>query len=110
MDYISSLLSLALFAMFVPGVLFTFPSKGSRRTVLITHAIAFMVVNTFVMRYYWVNIKGHIENMMNYGVTCPNGFVPNGDKSANNGEECIPAGQATYAPTGSVPVIPETSQ
>jgi len=109
MDILSSILSLALFAMFVPGVLFTFPSRGSRTTVIVTHAIAFMVVNTIVMRYYWINIKGH-EDMMNYGVTCPNGFVPNHDKGANNGEECIPAGQATYAPTGSVPVIPESSQ
>ena len=109
MDIVSSLLSLALFAMFVPGVLFTFPSRGSRTTVLVTHAIAFMVVSTIVMRYYWINIRGH-EDMMNYGVTCPNGYVPNSNKSATNGEDCIPVGQATYPPTGTVPVMPETSQ
>jgi len=77
-------------------------------TILAVHAVAFMVVNTFVMRYYWVNIKGHIENMMNYGVTCPNGFVPNADKTANNGAECVPAGQPTYPP-GSVAPMPESS-
>jgi len=110
MDIVSILLSLVLFTAFVPGVLFTFPSRGSRTTVLAVHALGFVIVNSFVMQYYWVNIKGYIETMMNYGVTCPNGFVPNHDKSANNGEECIPAGQATYAPTGSVPVIPESSQ
>ena len=109
MDIISSVLSLALFAIFVPGVLFTFPSRGSKMAVLVTHAVAFMVVNTIVMRYYWINIKGH-EDMMNYGVTCPNGFVPNHDKSGIKGEDCIPVGQATYSPNGTVPVIPETSQ
>lgn len=98
MDIISSLLSLALFVAFVPGVLFTFPSKASRTTVLAVHALAFVVVNSFVMQYYWVNIKGYIETMMNYGVTCPNGYVPNGDKSATNGEECVPAGGPTYPP------------
>ena len=108
MDYISSILSLVLFAVFVPGVLFTFPPKASRTTVLAVHAVAFMVVNTLVMRYYWVNIKGHIENMMNYGDTCPNGFVPNGNKSANNGAECVPAGQTTYPP-GSIAPVPESS-
>ena len=77
-------------------------------TVLAVHALAFMVVNTFVMRYYWVNIKGHIESMMNYGDMCPNGFVPNGNKSANNGSECIPAGQSTYPP-GSVAPMAESS-
>lgn len=104
MDYVSSILSLLLFAAFVPGVLFTFPHRASRTTVIAVHAIAFMVVNTFVMRYYWVNIKGHIESMMNYGETCPNGFVPNANKSANNGEECVPAGQLTYPP-GSPDVV-----
>ena len=97
MDYISVILSLILFAVFVPGTLFTFPSKGSSKmTILAVHALAFMVVNTIVMRYYWVNIKGYVESMMNYGVTCPNGYVPNSDKSATNGEECVPAGQRTY--------------
>ena len=97
MDIISSVLSLLLFAAFVPGVLFTFPSKASRMTVVIVHAVAFMVVSTLVMRYYWITIKGR-EDMMNYGVTCPNGYVPNGDKSATNGEECVPVGGPTYAP------------
>ena len=99
MDIVSALLSLLLFAVFVPGVLFTFPSKGSNKmTVLAVHALAFVVVNSFVMQYYWVNIKGYIETMMNYGVTCPNGYVPNANKSATNGEECVPAGGPTYAP------------
>jgi len=98
MDIVSSILSLLLFAAFVPGVLFTFPHRASRTTVIAVHAIAFMIVNTLVMRHYWVNIKGHIESMLNYGEMCPNGFVPNANKSATNGEECIPAGQPTYAP------------
>ena len=108
MEIISSILSLVLFVAFVPGVLFTFPSKGSRMTVLAVHALAFVVVNGLVMRYYWVNIKGHIESMMNYGDTCPNGFVPNADKTANNGAECVPAGQTTYPP-GSVAPMAESS-
>jgi hypothetical protein len=109
MDYISSILSLVLFVVFVPGVLFTLPLKASRMTVLAVHGVAFMVVNTFVMRYYWVNIKGHIENMMNYGVTCPNGYVPNANKSATNGEECVPAGQPTYAP-GHLDTVVESNE
>ena len=104
MDIVSSILSLLLFAAFVPGVLFTFPSKGSRMTIIGVHAVAFMIVNTLVMRYYWVNVKGYIESMMNYGESCPNGYVPNSDKSAINGEECIPAGQQTY-PVGSPRIV-----
>ena len=98
MDIIASVLSLLIFALFVPGVVFKFPQHGSKMTVLAVHAVAFMVVNTLVMRYYWVNIKGYVESMMNYGDTCPNGYVPNANKSATNGEECVPAGQATYPP------------
>jgi hypothetical protein len=109
MDYISSLLSLVLFALFVPGVVCTFPSKSSSKmTIIAVHALAFMIVNTLVMRYYWVNIKGHIENMMNYGDICPNGYVPNPDKTGIEGEDCIAVGQPTYAP-GSMPGIPESS-
>lgn len=97
MDYVSSIISLILFAVFVPGTLFTFPSKSSSRmTVLAVHAVAFMIVNTLVMRYYWVNIKGYVESMMNYGETCPNGFAPNPNRSGINQEECIPAGHQTY--------------
>ena len=105
MDIVSALLSFLLFAAFVPGVLFTFPPKGSRMTVLVVHTLAFVVVNSFVMQYYWVNIKGYIETMMNYGVTCPNGYVPNENKSATNGEECVPAGGPTYAPGSPDPVV-----
>jgi hypothetical protein len=96
MDYISVILSLILFAVFVPGTFFTFPKHGSRMTVLAVHALAFVVVNTIVMRYYWVNVKGYVESMMNYGETCPNGFVPNTQRSGINQEECIPAGHRTY--------------
>jgi hypothetical protein len=102
MDFISSILSLILFAVFVPGTLFTFPSRGSKMTILAVHSLAFAVVNTIVMRYYWVNIKGYVESMMNYGPTCPNGYVPNQHKSGIDGEDCVPVGEATYAP-GSLP-------
>jgi hypothetical protein len=107
MDYISSIISLILFVVFVPGVVFTFPPRGSRMTVLAVHAVAFVVVNTLVMQYYWVNIKGYVESMMNYGDTCPNGYVPNPDKSGIKGEDCIPVGQPTYLP-GQIAAVPES--
>jgi len=103
MDIISSIISLILFVAFVPGNLFTFPSKGSRTTVLAAHALAFVVVNTLVMRYYWINVKGYIESMTNYGKTCPNGYAPNPNPSGINQEECVPAGHPTYSPNTQSP-------
>jgi len=104
MDIISSLISALLFVAFVPGVLVTLPSKSaSRRTVLLVHMILFTVVTTFVMRYYWVNIKGYIEKFGNFGAVCPNGFV-------QQGNDCVPTGHATYSPdSGAVPQPSESS-
>jgi len=99
MDLISSLLSVILFAAFVPGVLVTLPSKrSSHGTVLVVHALLFAVVTTLVMRFYWHNIKGYVESMSNFGDTCPNGFAPKVDPSGINKAECVPVGHATYNP------------
>jgi len=99
MDLISSLLSVILFAAFVPGVLVTLPSKrSSQGTVLVVHAVLFAVVTTLVMRFYWHNIKGYVEAMSNFGDTCPNGFVPKADPTGKNKAECVPVGHATYDP------------
>jgi len=99
MDLISSLLSVILFAAFVPGVLVTLPSKrSSQGTVLVVHAVLFAVVTTLVMRFYWHNIKGYVEAMSNYGDSCPNGFVPKADPTGKNKAECVPVGHATYDP------------
>ena len=92
MDVISSILSALLFVAFVPGVLVTIPSKGSKATVLVLHAVLFAVVVSLVMQYYWSNIRGLIEGMGNYGVTCPNGYVMTPD------ENCVAVGQATADP------------
>ena len=104
MDIVSSVLSFFLFVAFVPGVLVTLPSKASpRRTVLLVHAILFTVVTTFVMRYYWVNIKGYLEKFGNFGAVCPNGFV-------QQGNDCVPTGRATYSTdSGKVPQPSESS-
>ena len=104
MDLISSLISALLFVAFVPGVLVTLPSKSaSRRTVLLVHMILFVVVTSFVMQYYWVNIKGYIEKFGNFGAVCPNGFVQQGD-------DCVPTGHATYSTdSGQVPQPSESS-
>lgn len=76
MDIVSSILSVVLFYAFVPGVLVTLPNKSSgKATVLITHAVLFALVTSFVMRYYWTNIRGYIESFGNYGPTCPPGYV-----------------------------------
>jgi hypothetical protein len=101
MDIVSPILSFLLFVAFIPGVLVTLPSKtSSRRTVLLVHALLFTVTTAFVMRYYWINIKGYIEKFGNYGAVCPNGFVPHGD-------DCVPVGQATYNTDAGV--VPEPS-
>ena len=104
MDIISSLISALLFVAFVPGVLVTLPSKSaSRRTVLLVHMILFVVVTSFVMQYYWVNIKGYIEKFGNFGAVCPNGFMQQGD-------DCVPTGHATYSTdSGKVPQPSESS-
>jgi hypothetical protein len=91
MDWISVLLSALLFVAFVPGVLVTLPSKGaSRNTVLLVHTLVFTVVTGFVMRFYWLNIKGYVESFGNFGPTCPNGYAMQPDQT------CVPTGHATY--------------
>ena len=86
MDFVSVLLSAALFAAFVPGVLVSFPKGQSKATVLVVHAVLFAVATTFVMKWYW-SMK---EHMGNYGITCPNGYMMTPDQS------CVPVGHATY--------------
>jgi hypothetical protein len=86
MDFISTILSALIFAAFVPGVLITLPKGGSKATVLVVHAVLFAVVSSFVMRMYWSTR----ENMGNYGITCPNGYMMTPD------ENCVPVGHATY--------------
>lgn len=92
MDLVSSILSALLFVAFVPGVLVRFPAKASHGTVVLVHAILFAITVSLVMQYYWQNIRGFVEGMGNYGVTCPNGYVLTPD------EDCVPVGHATRAP------------
>jgi hypothetical protein len=92
MDFIAVVLSVVLFAAFVPGVLITLPKGGSKATVLIVHAVLFAVVTHFVMQYYW----RYREGMSNYGTVCPNGYVMGVSQSGV--EECVPVGQVTYSP------------
>ncbi len=89
MDIISSILSVALFYAFVPGVLVTLPNKSSgKATVLITHAVLFALTTSFVMRYYWMNVRGFIESFGNYGPTCPKGSVPGLNQGGQ--PDCVP--------------------
>jgi hypothetical protein len=92
MDFIALILSVVLFAAFVPGVLTTLPKGGSKATVLIVHAALFAIVTHFVMKYYWT----YRESMSNYGGVCPNGYVLGVSKTGV--EDCVPAGQLTYSP------------
>jgi hypothetical protein len=93
MDFGSLLLSTALFAAFVPGVVGTFPKGGSRTTVLATHAIAFAIAASIVMQLYW----GMRERMTNWGDRCPNGYMLG---TGQNGKpECVPVGMRTYDPS-----------
>jgi len=93
MDFGSVLLSTALFAAFVPGVLGQFPKGGSRTTVLATHAIAFAIAASIVMQVY----HGMRERMSNNGDRCPNGYMMG---VAQNGKpDCVPVGMRTYNPS-----------
>jgi len=92
MDFIATILSVLLFAAFVPGVLVTLPKGGSKATILITHAALFAVVTHFVMYYYWT----YREGMSNYGGVCPNGYVVG--MSETGVEDCVPTGHPTYGP------------
>lgn len=104
MDIISTLLSVLLFAAFVPGVLVRIPQHGTRGTVLVVHAILFAIVTSVVMRFYWHNIKGY-EPFGNYGPTCPNGYVPGANQAGK--PDCVPTGHATFDPsTGMKPNSP----
>lgn len=86
MEFVSLILSAVLFAVFVPGVVVTFPKGGSKATVLVVHAVLFAVVSSMVMMGYW----GMRESMGNYGVNCPNGYMMTPDQN------CVPVGHATY--------------
>lgn len=97
MDVVSLVLSVLLFAAFVPGVLIKLPPGGSPAVVLVTHAVLFAVVTSFVMKYYWTTIKGYIEMFGNYGPTCPNGYVVGVNQVGQ--PDCVPAGHATYPGT-----------
>jgi hypothetical protein len=97
MDLVSFVLSTLLFAAFVPGVLVKLPPGGSPAVVLVTHALLFSLVTSFVMQYYWTTIKGYIERFGNYGATCPNGFVPGVNQGGK--PDCVPSGRATYPGT-----------
>jgi hypothetical protein len=88
MDIGSLLISTLLFALFVPGVVVTLPSGGSKGTVLVVHALLFALVASFVMRLYW----GVREGFGNFGPTCPNGYR----KTEDGG--CVPTGHQTYTP------------
>jgi len=83
-----SLLSAAVFVGF--SVLY-FKMKLDRK--LLVAALAFAVVSHVVMRVY--RSYAGVENMSNYGVTCPNGYVMQEDG------DCKPVGhQTTDATTG----------
>lgn len=88
MDLVSSIISVILFVVFVPGVVVRIPSKGSRATILVTHAILFAITTSVVMSIYWA----HREKFGNFGSTCPNGFRATEDGG------CVATGHATYNP------------
>ena len=104
MDLISTLLSVALFYTFVPGVVFTYPRRSSPATVLVVHALLFALTLMVVMRFYWKVLR---EQFGNYGPTCPNGYVVG--QNQGNEPDCVPVGHPTYSP-GSAPSTKLVSQ
>ena len=97
MDIISTVLSVLLFAAFVPGVLVRIPQHGTRGTVLVVHAILFAIVTSFVINFYWTKIR---ERFGNYGPTCPNGHVPGMNQGGQ--PDCVPVGHATFDPSAAM--------
>jgi len=70
------LLAGLLFVAFVPGVFVTLPRGASRSTILLVHALLFVIVTNCVMRVY----SQYFENFGNYGAPgCPPSFVMNSD-------------------------------
>ena len=55
----------ALFVAFVPGVLVTLPPKSDKWTVLLVHAVLFVVATHLAMK-----ALGY-EHMGNFGASCP---------------------------------------
>jgi len=89
MELGSTIISILLFAAFVPGVVTRIPKGGSTITVLVVHAILFSITASLAMKVYW----GARERFGNYGPTCPNGY------KLTEGGDCLPVGQATYDPS-----------
>jgi hypothetical protein len=88
MEVGSFVISVLLFAAFVPGVLLRIPKTGSKATVMVVHALLFALTASIVMTIYW----RWREGFSNYGPTCPNGY------HMTEGGDCIATGHATYAP------------
>jgi hypothetical protein len=88
MEVGSFVISVLLFAAFVPGVLTRIPPGGTKATVLVVHAVLFAITVSVVMTIYW----GMRERFGNYGAVCPNGF------RMTEGGDCVAAGHATYTP------------
>lgn len=88
MDVGSFVISVLLFAAFVPGVLVRIPQTGSKATTIVVHAVLFAVTASLVMTVYW----RWRESFGNYGPTCPNGY------QMTEGGDCIATGHATYVP------------
>lgn len=91
-----SLVAALLFVTFVPGVVTTLPSKSSKRsTILIVHALLFVLVSQLVMSSFYF-----AESFANVGpASCPSGYVE-GMKGGK--EECIPLSGTRQNPPGSM--------
>ena len=60
------------------------------RKTAMTDTIVFSIVHVFVFYFIHKYVPPIIENMGNYGPTCPNGYTMQADQS------CKPIGHATY--------------
>lgn len=83
----SLLITAALFVAFIPGVVV---KLGNGWTSLAIHGVLFALVLHPVMRYYHRYVV-YREGFGNYGPTCPNGYMMQGDGV------CVPTGHATQA-------------
>lgn len=84
-------ISALVFILLVPGVVVTLPStKSKQTTILIVHALLFVVALYFAMKLY------SSESFGNHGPAgCPAGYTESEDQS---GERCVPVPVSRVGP------------
>jgi hypothetical protein len=86
--WVSILLKVILFMLFVPGVHFSIPPGGSLREQAILHGLVFAVVNYYVYLYVRPMLEGFENPSTRTAAPCPPGYrqCPSGDCVHSSGK------------------------